>query len=463
MLNDQHKSIRLRDVFPGADFYPAGADPRFAAVRTDPDAVAPGDLFVLLDEFDSTDAVAALARGASAVVADRLLPIPEAPQAVVEDSQAALRRLRTEATKPRATTEQVAFVGSLGAESAATTLAAILASRGRAVGLLTDACDDDGEHCLPRDASDPVGVAQWRRRCELGGVATTVIQATPDTPLDEPPAVLCVTSLRCDGLTAEGERRWPAIASHRAALRDCVRLAEFRGVLVVNADDPDGLHLASEHAGRVVAFGESDAADLRIVPIESCPGEQTMLVACGAESACVTIPTAGRAARRDAAAAIATAVALGTDLHVAASGLSLAGGCPSHLRPVFAGQDYGVFTDTAVRPLELADALDGAAASSGRLLAVVRLADAASVAREQVAVAGKIADRVFAYGESAASVATPANVTVVDDPLAAMAVAIGLAEPPDTVLVAGASDYDRDAAAKLVRRRLECEDRRAAA
>ena len=373
MSNELSNTTRLRELFPGADYYPAGCDPRYAGVGSDPHAIEPGDVFVHLDEFDSSDAELAVARGAAAVVAERLLPIHDAPQAIVEDSRVALRKLRAAAAGPNQSIEQIVMVGSLGSERAATQLAAILSGRGEPVGLFTQSCDDDGEHCLRRDASRPEAAALWLERCELGGVKTVIAEATPDTPIERAASVVCVTSLRCDGLNTHGLRQWPALATHRAALRASAGLVGFGGLLVVNADDPDALHLAARHTGRLVVFGESDAADVRVTSVDQSRGEQTFLVACGADSACVTIPCSGRASRRDAAAAIATAVACGVDLHVAASSLSLGAGTPARLRAVVAGQPYSVCTDAAMRPLELAEALEGAGTPPGRLIAVVRL------------------------------------------------------------------------------------------
>ncbi len=52
MLTDQDSPIRLRDVFPGADYLPAGCDPRYTTVRNAATDIGEGDLYVHLDEFD---------------------------------------------------------------------------------------------------------------------------------------------------------------------------------------------------------------------------------------------------------------------------------------------------------------------------------------------------------------------------------------------------------------------------
>lgn len=464
--NQEDNVTRVRDLFPAATYFPAGSDPRFGAVWDDASLVGPGDLYVHLDEADSDDAELAVERGAAVVVAERLLPVFGTKQVVVADCHVALRKLYAAQDVTEAPpVDQIVVGGSAGDERAATLLASIRASAGSPIGLRTERCEDDGEHCVRTRGGS---TAVWLRRCGLGGVRQAVVQATPATPFHGRTETICLTAFRCDGLTPQGERRWDSVASHRAALRTAAGLSGFEGTLVTNADDPDCLRLAATHPGRLFTFGESGEADLQATAIDGHSGGQTFLVACGADSACVALPTPGRAARRDALAAIATALAGGMDLHAAVAGLDLAAATPGCLESVVEGQAFGAYLDFSVRPLDLADALEGAGAVTGRVIAVVRLSEDASVAREQIATASRSADRVFAHGELDDSSQSLANVTVIDDRLAAMAVALGLAEEGDAVLVAGCTEgprgtSDRNAVVKLLRRRLACEDTRAAA
>lgn len=462
---DKAKLTRLRDLLPGAVYLPADSDPAYAAVQTDARAVRPGDLYVHLDAFDSTDAEIAAVRGAEAVVAERLLPDVAAPLVLVEDIYTAGAELAEAATSNQSPLPALLSIGGVaGASRVATILAAIHAHAGEQVGLLTDSCDDDGEHCLARQKQDKNTASRWIRRCELGGVTTAIAQAIPGERALATPLVACLSSLRCDGLDAVGRPRWESVLAHRTAVTDALGALDSGVTLVVNGDEPECIRFASEHTGRVMTFGEGKTNDVRGVPVETHAAGQTFIVAIGGESACVAIGAPGRAARRDALAAIATAVSVGFDLQTAVRGVDLTPRVPGALSPVPCGQAFTVYLDAAVRPAELTDACEGAR-GSGRLLAVVKLADSAIVALRQLATASKFASRVFAYGRVELEDDTPAGVTVVDDRLAAIAVAIGLADDGDTVLIAGSHDEpaDRELATKLLRRRLECEDRRAAA
>lgn len=457
---------RLRDLLPGATYLPTGSDPAFALVRSEATAIQPGDLYVHLDEFDSSDAEIAAARGAAAVIAERLLPDVSVPQVVVEDISLTHNTLvsATDPLSPQLGLTTVLVGGSSGSERAATLLAAIHAHIGEGVGLLTTRCEDDGEECRPRRRASSTGAGPWLNRCSLGGVTKAIAQAIPGAKPLSAPSVVCLTSMRCDGLDNAGEPRWASPTDHQLAiLRSIGRLAP-NTKLVTNADDPDCLNAAIVLGGQLTTFGESESSDVRISPLESHTGGQTFLVISGADSACVALPTPGRAARRDASAAIASSIALGLDLQSAVTGADLSPILPGHLEPVTVGQPFAVFVDTARRPIDLADALEGIACSGRRMVALQLSADP-NVAQRQLTTAGRMADRVFAYGEAISEIETPANVTLVEDRVAAMAVTLGLADEGDAVLIAGGdkSQADRESAAKLLRRRLACEDQRAAA
>lgn len=466
MLSNQANTIRVRDVLPAAEFFPAGADPVYATVCSEAEHVTPGDLFVHLDDFDSSDAEAAEARGATVVVAERILPGVRKPQVIVEDCREAIRLLTEQAaTSATPSVLRIHIAGARGAERTALTLAARHAALGERVGLLTESCEDDGEACLPRRRNSSRGPEWWARRCELSGVTTSIIATTPRLHAEQTPLIVCLTSLRCDGLDERGELVWESNEDHREAIFASLGGLDSGVTLVVNADDPDCLRLASSHWGRVITFGETEQADLRGVVLDQQAGGQELLITAGGESAALEIDTPGRGARRDTLAAIATAMAAGMDLTSAVADHGVSPRTPLTLESISCGQTYALRLDRAMGPLDLAEALDGVTVGGGRTYVALRLADDPSVATRQLNTAARMADRVLAHGDTSLLDRLPPQVTVVEDRLAAMAVVLGLADEGDTVLLAGCRDQDndRDAATALIRRRLECEDRRAAA
>ncbi|MEN0111201.1 MAG: hypothetical protein AAF805_10820 [Planctomycetota bacterium] len=394
---------------------------------------------------------------------------------IVENCHAAARELsHISQTATPAFRHAIAVVGAGDTEPAAQWIAATIACDGRRIGLLTESIEDDGEYCFGRgDSAD--ASTDWATRCELGGVDTVVAQLDPQSPAGAPiaPTVWCVPSLRCDGLDHAGRRRWPSAATHTQSIAGLLQDSPDTATLVINAADQDAVRVAASLGRRTLTFGEAETADVRVTPLECHHRGQNFLVHHGAESAGVSIDAPGVAARRDAAAAIAVAIACGVPIGSAIDGLRLAPATPQRMTPLAHGQRFPLWLDAAARPIDLADAIRSVEAPNGRTLVALRLADDPSVARRQLATAARMADRVFAIGANAPGHADDGtstdqqqaefdNVTRIDDLVAALAVAIGLAEDGDAVLIAGVRRRDgvtleERIAADLVEQRLRQE------
>ena len=469
MLASQPRSLRLRELLPEAEFFPACSDPIGGVVRNTVESVRHGDWFVLLDEFDASAAEEAEQRGATAVISDRLLPQIETPVVVVQDPHRVYRELSLRIRSAENSPPLIAIGGSDGAAEVATMLASIYASSGVAVGLLTESCEDDGETCrpTPRTLRDTKQNQAWAERCRLGNVSAALIQASPAVTRGAGlrPSAACLVSLRCDGLDHNAERGWPSIAAHRAALESALGRLNENSPLAVNADDPACVAYAASHNGPLVTFGAGSHADVRATLLQCNGGGQEFIVTHGANSACVALPRPGEQARLECVASIAMAIVLGFDLQQAVTGLQFSPDPILHAEPLICGQPYAVLLDEAMRPAALRRALESArSTTSGRVVASIRLSNDVAIAHEQIAAASAMADRVFATGEHTDLITAPDSVTIVPDRIAALAVAIGLADEGDAVLITGcrqdetsgtAECHEKRAAAALVRRRMD--------
>lgn len=297
----------------------------------------------------------------------------------------------------------------------------------------------------------------------------TIVAASPEAEAEPSwtPRIACLTNLRCDGLDSAGRRRWGSVALHRASVVRSLGSLARRTTLVVNADDSDCVAAASRHPGRLLTFGEDPSADIVATPLESTPGHQAFLIDWEGQTAAVSINTPGSAFRANCMAAIASGLAAGLDLPECVRGVERAAAPSGMLEPVVRGQSFPVVFDRATRPIALRSALEAARpAGGGRLLAVVRLADDARVAEAQIAAATGRADRVLCGGGTIVE-GQDESVTQIDDRVAAIAVAIGLADEGDAVLIAGCGAEvlaaEKRVAEQLLQRRLSCDDRAAAA
>jgi UDP-N-acetylmuramoyl-tripeptide--D-alanyl-D-alanine ligase len=96
------------------------------------------------------------------------------------------------------------------------------------------------------------------------------------------------------------------------------------GVVILNADEPLVLALAARARGRVMTYGQADAADVRLGDVALAEGGLVFRLVAGRATAEVRLPLVGRHNAWHAAAAATVGLALGVPLDEAAAALALA-------------------------------------------------------------------------------------------------------------------------------------------
>ena len=296
----------LRELLPRASFFPAACEVIATTVCADASSVRPGGLYVLLDEFDASDADLAVKQGAAAIVAERLLPGIAAPLIVVDDAYDAHNVLRKALDTPSPIeTKQVSpplvlVAGSAGKSVTAKLIASIFATAGASTGLWTNTTTEVNGLALETKPSMPVDKQwqEWLTACDTEGAA--IVAADPSqtelvSQLNPPATVACLTNLRADGLATDGSRRWKSNREHRAAICQALSQIDPNAPLTINADDADSVAFANRHAGPLLTFGEQPHADIFAMPLESFPGGQEFLVTSDTETAGVFVGTPGKA------------------------------------------------------------------------------------------------------------------------------------------------------------------------
>jgi UDP-N-acetylmuramoyl-L-alanyl-D-glutamate--2,6-diaminopimelate ligase len=225
---------------------------------------------------------------------------------------------------------------------------------------------------------------------------------------------------------------------------------------VVNADDPvaERVVAAARRGGmKVLRFGASDEADVRIGRVETTPDGLVVELLSGATEQ-VRLPLLGRYNAWNAAGAFAAALALGVEPARAAAGLASVPGVPGRLERVAAGQPFEVAVDYAHTPDALGRALAAVREHArGRVLLVFGCGGERDRSKRPVMgrVARAGADQVWvtsdnARGEDPAAIADevlagagaaggPVHLEL--DRRAAIARALAAARPGDAVLIAG--------------------------
>ena len=239
---------QLRNVDPGA----VVAGP----VVLDSRAARPGSLFVAVagEQVDGHDfAAAAVAAGAVAVLAQHAV---EGPAVLVDDTIGALGRLAAHVRRRLPGLRVVGVTGSQGKTSTKDLLAALLSGAGPVVAPVGSFNNELGAPLtvLTCDEGTARLVVEMGAR-GLGHIRDLCAIARPDIGV--------VLNVGTAHLGEFGSRA--VIAQSKGEL---VAALPPDGVAVLNADDPLVLEMAARTRARVVTFGQSPSADVRLEDLE---------------------------------------------------------------------------------------------------------------------------------------------------------------------------------------------------
>ncbi|WMJ67830.1 UDP-N-acetylmuramoyl-tripeptide--D-alanyl-D-alanine ligase [Stenotrophomonas sp. 24(2023)] len=340
-----------------------GDDVAIDAISNDTRNLRPGSLYVALrgERFDGHDFAAdALARGASALLVERLLPV-ELPQVLVADSERALARIAAGMQRDRGT-ELFAITGSNGKTSVKSLLLAILQQVAQADGTVVYANpgNRNNEIGLPLaviDAPEDADYAVY----EMGAGKPGDIAYLTDIAR---PRYALVNNIAPAHLERMGTLQGVALtkgAIYAALPAD--------GVAVINADDAYGIWFEQHFIGppprcRVLRFGLDHSADITARDIRpTAAGSQfTLVTPAGQVPVALGLP--GRHNIGNALAATALALAAGIALDRIVAGLIAAEPVPgrqiAHQLP-----NGAVLVDDSynANPGSLAAAIDALAAA----------------------------------------------------------------------------------------------------
>ncbi len=286
-----------------------------SGVEIDSRDVMAGDLFFALkgEAMDGHRFIeSAMARGASAVVADRQV---DAPHIRVADTTAALVALG-KASRARSNARIVGVTGSVGKTGVKEALFAALdrSSRGAA-------------HRSVKSYNNHIGVplslARMPSRARYGVFEMGMNHAGEIRALARQvrPHVALITTIAPAHIENLGSEA--AIADAKSEIFQGL---EPDGVAIIPADSPHYARLrrnAARYAGKVVSFGKSDFADVRLLDAVAGMGGGSLVTAdMGDRRICYTVAAPGEHWVANSLAVMAAVRAVGGDL--GAAGLALA-------------------------------------------------------------------------------------------------------------------------------------------
>lgn len=426
------------------------------------DHVEPGDAFFCVPGFvtDGHDwAADAVSRGAAALVVQHVLPL-NVPQFVVDDTREALAFASSRIFgEPSKAMDVVGVTGTNGKTTTTYLIDSILRADGRTTGVIGTVETRVGNERIPAprttpESTDLHGLFAGMRDAGVTGCAMEVSSHAIDLHRVDAVrfAVAAFTNLTQDHLDYH----------HTLEEYFSVKKRLFTDfdvdVRVVNIDDPMGASIAAEVAG-CITVGVTPAADVRATDIELTASGSVFVLQTPTGSRPVRLPLAGAFNVSNALVAAGCGIGLGLSLETVVAGLEGAPQVPGRMERVECGQPFSVVVDYAHTPDSLEKAiasvkqvcegrtivvfgcggdrdpekrpLMGAAAARGADIAVVTSDNPRS--EDPVGIILQIEDGMHDGG---------AKREVVVDRRQAIERAIALAQPGDTVLIAGKGHED---------------------
>ena len=345
-----------------------------------------GALFIALQGLhrDGHDFAAdAVAKGATAVLVERPLSLPEhVTQALVPDTWQALGQVA--AAYYKSPSQELCVIGVTGTDGKSTTttlIGHILRTCGHPTGVITTVAFHDSRQEFPNEtrlttqhASDLQQMLRAIR--DQGGTHAVIEASSHGLALHKLDAVeidaAVLTNLTHEHLdfhkTLEAYREAKGLLFQRVRAR---APKPFPQVSVLNADDEHYPYFASLESPGLRTFGFAKNADVRAIDVALGADHTAFTVVTPEGQAPVQSPLVCRFNVANTLAALAVVTGLGVPLDAAAAAIRSFPGVPGRMQVIAAGQPFAVIVDYAHTPNSLRLVLDALrSVTPGRLVVV---------------------------------------------------------------------------------------------
>jgi UDP-N-acetylmuramoyl-L-alanyl-D-glutamate--2,6-diaminopimelate ligase len=453
--------VRLGEVTGAAP--PGAADVEISGLAYDNRAVEAGTLFFCVPGFTRDGhefAADAVARGAAALVVDHPLADPalgDVPQVLVPDVRVAMAPAAAAFHRdPTRELRTVGITGTNGKTTSAYLIRSLLEAAGHPTGLLGTVSSVVGGAESPTVRTTPEAIdlqATFSAMRAAGDTHCVMEVSSHALQLHRADAIQWAAALFTN-LTQDHLDFHPTMEEYFQAKRLLFAHADHQhATLVFNIDDGYGERLDEEFPHATTIAIDHPAADLRATDVSFGLTSSTFAL----DGRTLSVPLPGRFNVLNALGAIAIARSLGVDDDTIAKALPSATRVPGRMQPVEAGQDFAVLVDYAHTPDSLQNVLRAAralvAGRGGRVLVVFGAGGDRDRGKRPMmgAVAAADADQLYVTSDNPRSEDPEAilheivagisagrtGVRVLVDRRAAIAAAIGAAQPGDVVLIAG--------------------------
>ena len=453
---------RLRSLVPDCSMALGADDVAVTSCSSDSRQCQPGDLFFAMvgAEADGHYFVdEAIQRGATAIVAERVVPTGGVPLFVVDDVRQAYGTVCQHLVgNPSRQLRVIGVTGTSGKSTTVELIRSVLEAGDFRTGTIGTLGCYNGEAQAMLSASttpSPPQLAIQLAKMAANGCTHAVIEADSRSLSQSRMAGIqldaaCITNIRRDHIDYHN-----SVENYRRAKTKMLDYLTPEGLTVLNVDDPTSTKLLSHINGPVLTIGTGETAQIAAILTEQFRSEQTFLLLAGEDTAVVRTRIIGLHHVYNCLAAAAMGLSYGLDLTTIVRGLERVESLPRRMERIECGQPFGVFVDCAQSADSLAHCLEALrAVTSGRVICVLgpEPAHTRDHHLRSAAICQQNADAVVLTSD-AGGVATGQalramhrefsdmeDVLVEANRQRAIHSALAMAEEGDTVLVAGSAD-----------------------
>lgn len=350
------RNLLKRAVFVGAD------DITVARCVGRADQVRPGDLFVpqSFSGRDEHEHIAdAIARGAAAVVSERLLPVA-LPQCLVEDNREAFGLIcQALAGSPSLRMLTIGVVGTHGKTSTSLFLSAMLKGIGGTVGYYTSLGSSDSVTCDRSTTQQPSArkLADWMQKADRAGSPALVMEIGQAMLQHQVTAGVEFDLLVVTGLRAGQHRGCASQRRYQQWLDGMMDRMKPHGMVLYNADDANATQWANATDCTAIGYGLDMSEHIIGKRLSRAGGQQQLLVRAGNTLMPLTLNMPGDHMARAALAALSAGWMFDFPLSELIPCVEKLPSIPGRMQRVTTSVDVPVYIDAADTPDRLAVAL----------------------------------------------------------------------------------------------------------
>ena len=381
-LPSQCHGVSLRQLLASSVHGTRLPDVRATSCSSDWRTVRPGDVYVAItgaDEDGHDYATEAVARGATAIICERQLPVFDVPQCIVPDSRVAYGELcQALVGDPSRKLKVIGVTGTHGKTTVARLLSSVLRTAGVAVGTLDSFGYWDGYEDKPAVNGQTTAPVLARSLAEMlvAGATHAVVEFSSADLANQ---VLAGVTLDGVVITNIGKHHLDthgSVENYRAAKRRILHYLDPDAVAILNADDDESVKILDELIRPVLTYALKKPSEINAQIVEQYINEQTFVLSAGDDSVGVRTEIVGDHHVYNCLAAATTALAYGVELTTIARGLEAVDRLPGGMERGMGGQEFAVVVDAADSPEALRNCLRAARkGTSGRLICVFGTGD----------------------------------------------------------------------------------------